>query len=126
MLYLTWMIWMSHKYFLHIVFMNFLIAIISQVYENDLANTYQNEYTQRAEMNLEAEQLLTFLGFMKKYSLYVLTADVNDVVDENLKEWQGYVAQIKQNQRHESERLQRMINDKITSVEDKITSEMTT
>ena len=84
MLYLIWLIWMSHQYFMLIVFMNFLIAIISQVYEDDLANTYQNEYTQRAEMNLEAEQLLTFLGFMQKYNLYILTGDINDIVDENL------------------------------------------
>ena len=116
MVYFSWVVWMIHQYFLHIVFMNFLIAIISQVYENDLANTLQNEYTQKAEMNLEAEQLLTFIGFMEKYFLYILTGDKKDVVDENLKEWQGYVAQIKQNQKHESERLEK----KITSVEEKI------
>ena len=65
MVYLTWVVWMVHQYFMLIVFLNFLIAIVSQVYENDLAKTLQNDYTQKAEMNLEAEHLLTAIGFME-------------------------------------------------------------
>ena len=63
MIYVTWFNWMLQQYFMLIVLLNFLIAIISQAYENDLAMSVQNEYRQKCEMNLEAFFLLEFLGF---------------------------------------------------------------
>ena len=88
-----------------IVFLNFLIAIVSQVYENDLAKTLQNEYTQKAEMNLETEHLLTSLGFMEEQNFFILTGSKKDKIDSNLDEWQGFVSQIKQNQKQETAAL---------------------
>ena len=35
MIYVIWILWMIEIYFMLIVFLNFLIAIISQVYEED-------------------------------------------------------------------------------------------
>ena len=55
---------MIHQFFLLIVYLNFFIANISQVYDYDLANTIQNEYTQKAQMNREAEPILRFLGLV--------------------------------------------------------------
>jgi len=34
--YFLWFIWMIQQYFMLIVFLNFLIAIIGQVYEHDM------------------------------------------------------------------------------------------
>lgn len=44
MVYLIWIIWIFNIYFMLIVYLNFLIAIISQVYENDQANYEANSY----------------------------------------------------------------------------------
>ena len=62
MIYYTWALWMVNIYFNLIVYLNFLIAIISQVYQNDMDMVLPNEYRQKVEMNLEAEYLLNFLG----------------------------------------------------------------
>ena len=62
MVYVIWVLWMIEIYFLLIVFLNFLIAIISQVYEEDLAMKIQRDYRQKSEMNLETDLVLTFFG----------------------------------------------------------------
>ena len=66
MVYFIWTIWMLHQWFMNIVFLNFLIAIVSQVYEDDMSATLQNEYRQRIEMNLETENILYYLGVIER------------------------------------------------------------
>ena len=125
MVYLTWCVWMIHQFFLLIVFLNFFIANISQVYENELANTNLYEYLQKANMNLEAEQTLSFLGFVKIYEFFILTGAVDDVInDYTSDEWQGFIARIKHNQKHESallgakiERVESTVNSKIGAID---------
>ena len=84
MLYLTWVIWMVNQYILLIVLMNFLIAIISQVYEDDMTNKLENEYVQKAEMNLESQQVLSTIHLIKKYSFYILSGPKQDKADEDI------------------------------------------
>ena len=44
MVYLSWFIWMFQQYYILIIFLNFLIAIVGKVYEMDLVNTLQNDF----------------------------------------------------------------------------------
>ena len=123
MTYLIWGVWMIHQFFLLIVYLNFFIANISQVYDYDLANTIQNEYTQKAQMNREAEPILRFLGLITCFEFYILTGAVKDTLDENLEDLQGIVVQLKQNQKHESAALAAKI-DKVDTKIDKVEAAM--
>ena len=75
-----------------IVLLNFLVAIISQVYEEDMVMETQNTYKQRCEMNLEVDEVLRLLGFRQTQDLYILSANFTEEDNANEgEEWQGYV-----------------------------------
>lgn len=61
--YVIWFVWLIEQFFMLIVFLNFLIAIISQVYEQDMVNSLSNQYTQKCEMNLEVDHIMRFFYF---------------------------------------------------------------
>ena len=58
-----WAVYMLEQFFMMIVLLNFLVAIISQVYEEDMVMETQNTYSQRCEMNLEVDEVLRLSGF---------------------------------------------------------------
>ena len=96
MVYIIWIVWMFHLYFMLIVFLNFLIAIISQVYEQDLVMSLQNEYTQKAQMNLEIEYFLKFWGYQSRHDFYILAGAVEDKIEKpDQQELSGIVLKIK-------------------------------
>ena len=82
---------MFQQYFLLIVLLNFLIAIISQVYEYDQLMSINNIYTQKCEMNREVDYQLRFYGLRRNYEMYLLRASIEDLVDQGEEEWSGLV-----------------------------------
>ena len=49
-----------------------------------MTNKLENEYVQKAEMNLESEQVLSAIYMIKKYSFYILTGPIQDKADEDI------------------------------------------
>ena len=70
-----------------------------------MASTLQNEYRQKIEMNLETEYILYYLGWMERFQAYHLTGAIKDAVEDESKEWQGFVTKIKYNQRNETAKI---------------------
>ena len=66
-----------------IVSLNFLIAIISEVFESDLANVYINDYTQKCEMNVEADYILRFFKLRGNDEIYILTGSLKDKIEDD-------------------------------------------
>lgn len=97
-----WTLWMFQQCFSIMIFLNFLIGLISQSYEDDLCMASWYDYTQRMELNLEAEHVLHFFGRVR-YQFWFLTGAIQDDIDDLIHdEWQGFVQQIRYNQKKES------------------------
>ena len=85
MIFLIWVFWVVIVIFLFIILCNFLIAYISQSYEDVLENKIQNIYQQRCALNDEYYLFRSFLDKLscfKRYRLdrfncFILSADFN-------------------------------------------------
>lgn len=55
---LIWVVWLMNQFMCLIVLLNFLIAVISQVYDNVIAEQKQIMYINRASLNKEYFQML--------------------------------------------------------------------
>ena len=81
-----WAIWLSNSFLNLVILLNFLIALISQVYEKVISMKEQVMYSHRAEMNEEY--------FMQKenrpFKVLVFSLDKDIQVQEE-NEWEGFV-----------------------------------
>ena len=93
MVYICWIIWMLNQFFILVILLNFLIAIICQSYEEVLSKQIVTKYTKKCELNRECRLLLRTLGGLQRFESFVLTANVFASLD--LQEWQGYVQTIR-------------------------------
>ena len=64
--YLIWIIWVFNQVIVVIILLNFLIAVISQSYENVMSNKVIKQYQDIAALNKETYEFLEFL-FPTKY-----------------------------------------------------------
>lgn len=76
-----------------IVLLNFLIAVVSQSYENVMNSATQFKYKQRCEMIREAAIINQTFGFYKKYHVFVLQCNVFD--EDSGGDWAGFVQTLK-------------------------------
>ena len=72
MISLIWLMWISHQFLILIVLLNFLIAIISQSYENVMSKQEIYKYQQRVQMNKECLQLLDFFGLLPDFNCLLI------------------------------------------------------
>ena len=78
MIYLIYFVWFLNQYFIYILLLNFLIAVISQSYIDVMANANISKYKQRSELNRECLIRSKALGHDEKVSTLILSADTND------------------------------------------------
>ena len=76
MVTLIWLTWLINIFFLCVILLNFLIAIISESYEFVLSTSQQNMYIHRAVLNRECR-------VMKKSELVPLEVLIYTVVKED-------------------------------------------
>ena len=82
--------------------LNFLIAVISQSYENVMNSKDIKKYKQIAELNLEAFRILTYIGYFNKEgrslinnNKLLLTLKHDEEGASETEEWIGFVQTIK-------------------------------
>ena len=102
-----------------IVMLNFLIAVISQVYEEDLDAASETNYLQKSMMNLESEHLMFFLCLRERRQFFILTGAIKDNFEQN-EEWHGLIQKIKSNHKIETSKIE----DKIKALEQRIDEKM--
>ena len=93
MISLVWTIWVLHQILVLIILLNFLIAIISQSYENVMSKLEVFKYKTRADFNLECLQVMEFFGRLESFDTLLLVTQNEDVTDAN--EWTGIINTIK-------------------------------
>ena len=69
------------------ILLNFIIALITQSYENVMTTELEIKYKQRTQLNREACLILNRLGFEQiKLSMFLLTANSEGKKNTNI-EW---------------------------------------
>jgi hypothetical protein len=125
MIALIWFVWVMHQFVVLILLLNFLIAIVSQSYENVMQKTDFFIYNQRLELNRETILLLDVMGRLRNFnSLVIATLSDETRADEDGAEWKGlvtnmkdYFAKIMKNQKIFLDQKLQSQNDKVTEVE---------
>ena len=102
---------MIEQYFMLIVSLNFLIAIISQVFESDLAMSLSNNYTQKCEMNVDADYFLRFFKLRENDELFILVGSKKDSIENETDDLRGMVSAIKSEFKNEVKELRTEIKD---------------
>ncbi|CDW87224.1 wd-40 repeat protein [Stylonychia lemnae] len=93
----TWIIWIIAVLILNIVFMNFIIAVISESYERVMQKLVTESYRVKANMIVEREQLLNQNDLSSnKYfpNFIVVRRPLNTEIDD-AGEWQGFIKDLK-------------------------------
>lgn len=79
----SWTLWLLNACFMLIMLLNFLIAIISQSYDQVMSNSQVLLYNMRCDFNLECALLYDFYEEFEVIDelakVYVISADVNNV-----------------------------------------------
>ncbi|CDW75032.1 UNKNOWN [Stylonychia lemnae] len=93
----TWIIWLIAVMTLNIVFMNFIIAVISESYERVMQKLVAESYRVKAHMIVEREQLFN-INELKRSDYFpkyiVVRRALNTEVNEG-GEWQGFIKDLK-------------------------------
>ena len=96
-MYLIWFVWFMNQFIIVIILLNFLIAVISQSYENVMNSKSIMKYQDMAALNKEAYQFMNHWGFkhplIKKNRLLVSLEVAND--EGETSEWSGFVQTMK-------------------------------
>ena len=100
------MLWFFEIYMMVIIMLNFLIAIVSQSYEEANCSQIETQYRQKSEMTLEFMQCMDYFdkhgyGFMTKLFSYktenfdyILIASERNKESDSRDEWIGMVKTI--------------------------------
>ena len=72
MISLVWTVWVLHQFLVLIILLNFLIAIISQSYENVMTKLEVFKYKTRVDFNLECLQVMEFFGLLESFNTLLL------------------------------------------------------
>ena len=92
-----WLLWLSNILLNLIILVNFLIALISQMYENVMATQEYQSLRSKAKFNMEYYQFVSTFTYLKEFQILVQShiqdKDYNIPEDTNL----GIVNNIKRN-----------------------------
>ncbi|CDW78457.1 wd-40 repeat protein [Stylonychia lemnae] len=93
----SWIIWLLAVIILNIVFMNFIIAVISESYERVMQKLVAESYKVKANMIVEREQLFSSKELEKQENFpnfIVVRRPINNEENE-AGEWQGFIKDLK-------------------------------
>jgi hypothetical protein len=85
-----WITWFMNQLFILIILLNFLIAIISQSYEQVMSQATVNKYIHRSELNRECRILVK--NYLLPLELLIYSVQKESDHDED---WNGFVTTIK-------------------------------
>ncbi|CDW79775.1 wd-40 repeat protein [Stylonychia lemnae] len=95
---LSWLIWLVAVLILNIVFMNFIIAVISESYEKVMQKLVAESFRVKANMIVERELLLTPKDEAEKkfyFPEYIILRRAVETSEGDQGEWQGFIKDLK-------------------------------
>ena len=116
---LAWFLWLLILIIGNIVFMNFIIAVVSESYESCMQKKYQLIYRAKLEMIQECEDLMpdSFFNYKKLFPRFLIIRRKEGFGEreDNSDEWCGIVKQIQKHLEHENAKLKETLNRRIDS-----------
>ena len=85
MITIVWSLWVTHQLLMLVIMLNFLIAIISQSYENVMSKSVILKYRQKIQLNFECLLILDFFNVLSEFNC--LTVVSEDGADTSSGEW---------------------------------------
>ncbi|CDW86987.1 UNKNOWN [Stylonychia lemnae] len=94
---LSWMIWLIAVVILNIVFMNFIIAVISESYSKVMEKLTAESYKVKANMIVEREQLFNEQDLINQrlFPQYIIIRRQLDINAGDAGEWKGFLKDLK-------------------------------
>ena len=97
---IVWSIYWTNQFVVVIILLNFLIAVISQSYENVMNSKTIKKYKDIAHLNKEAYLILSMVGLVSKSKLVknnriLLSIKVNENTTTETEEWAGFATTMK-------------------------------
>ena len=90
MLFTIWLVWFLQQFIILICLLNFLIAIVSQSYENVMSKKEQFKYRERVLMNKECLTVLQYFIVLSNFNTILIVSQI-DEDSQASDEWQGYL-----------------------------------
>ncbi|CDW72372.1 wd-40 repeat protein [Stylonychia lemnae] len=93
----AWIIWLIAVMTLNIVFMNFIIAVISESYERVMQKLVAESYKVKANMIVEREQLFSDKDLTKEelFPNFIIVRRPTNNDSNDAGEWQGFIKDLK-------------------------------
>ena len=92
-IYLIWIVWFFNQLIMLIILMNFLIAVITQSYENVMNKQIIHKYRLVCDLNRKCLLNYYYIGSLKDYDCLILTTKTE--MEEENDEWKGFVQTLK-------------------------------
>ena len=109
MIYFIWLIWFCTLFINLVILLNFLIAIISQSYEDVMSREVITKYGLRSTMNEQCRLIMKALSFSDNVTMFVLSANNQHEMDGN--NWLGFVNTLKKHMNQQTI----LLNNKLKS-----------
>ena len=129
---LAWLLWFLILIIGNIVFMNFIIAVVSESYENCMQQKIQLIYSAKLEMIEECEDLMPEWLFVTKRDWFPRFIIIRrqqgsgGAGGDDPEEWQGFVKQVKRHLEHENSKLHEIFIQIVNRSTDSTKKEMKT
>ena len=124
MIMVIWMVWIIHQFMTLIMILNFLIAIISQSYENVMSKSQILKYKTRVDLNLECLQVIDFLVKLERFESLLIVSQNEDHLENG--EWEGVVNSIKLYIRQSMKNLKKAFTRQSQATEEKMATKKET
>ena len=75
MIDLIWVVWFLQQWFIFMILLNFVIALISQSYDSVMTKYQEITYMQRTYLNRESRLILKSLKIKDRMDIFLLVAN---------------------------------------------------
>lgn len=93
MVYIIWFVWTMNQLVVFIILLNFLIAMISQSYEQVMSISTQGLYKHRRDLNVTSQLMLRYFNLLKPIDYILISCNVTSGGDGE--QWYGFVHTIR-------------------------------
>ena len=92
----SWILWLSNLFFMLIILLNFLIAIIGQSYDSVMSRNFISLYKSKCgfikECTIITDMFDSLIGNSNLASVYLLSSSIDH--DDSNNEWTGFIKTI--------------------------------
>mgnify|MGYP006099326073 CR=1 FL=1 len=124
MIYCIWFVWLINQYVVLIILLNFLIAIISQSYDNVMSKQIMSKYQNRSSINRELRLTMKAIGIKFKMNVLTMSATCSQGGNGD-NSWDGFVKTIKKFVKRENYEIKNRFQSEIKDVRRDMTAQIT-